>query len=323
MKSTTRSNYSLPEYLIQSPTMAVAVVDFMGNYTYVNPTFIQRYQLTQESVIGKPFEHTIHPDDYEHCNVAIQQLVEAQKPCVQVLVRKPGKLNGGYIQTVWDFSLIKNEEGAPEAVLCIGQDVTEKNEAINEAAKTQLMLKAIYHSSMYGKLYIGNDLQIEYFNDFANKMIKKVCGIQLVLGDSISPVLTYMAGIDRIQYTFNKIEENVDYKFEHFDGKLWWQVMMYPVFDERHLKQGFAMNIHDVTLEKDNFQKMEMMVGQLKRIAWRQSHEVRKPIANILGVMELMRREHSEWFTHEYIQILKNATEQLDEVVQKIVHDTH
>lgn len=127
MNSTTSSNYSLPEYLIESPTLAVAVVDFTGNYTYVNATFIKRYQLTEETVIGKPFQHTIHPDDHEHCNVAIQQLVEENKPCVQVLVRKPGRPNGGYIQTVWDFSLIKNASGAPEAVLCIGQDVTEKN----------------------------------------------------------------------------------------------------------------------------------------------------------------------------------------------------
>lgn len=199
----------------------------------------------------------------------------------------------------------------------------KKTEAIGEAAKLQLTLKAIYHSSMYGKFYIGNDLQILYFNEFANKTIKQVCGIQLAVGDSFRPVLTYLAGIDRIQYTFNKIEENVDYKFDHFDGKTWWQINMYPVYDERQLKQGFAINIHDVTLEKDNFQKMETMLGQLQRIAWRQSHEVRRPIANILGIMELMRREHPDWFTHEYIQILKNATDQLDEVVQKIVRDTY
>jgi len=55
MNNTTSSNYSLPDYIIQSPTMAVAVVDFTGNYTYVNSTFVRRYQLAEESVIGKPF----------------------------------------------------------------------------------------------------------------------------------------------------------------------------------------------------------------------------------------------------------------------------
>ncbi|MCH8567835.1 MAG: response regulator [Balneolales bacterium] len=68
--------------------------------------------------------------------------------------------------------------------------------------------------------------------------------------------------------------------------------------------------------------QIERQNEKLKNIAWTQSHVVRAPLARILGIMNLIEEnpeDHQEmlfWLKH-----LRNSTNEMDEVVQKIVNE--
>jgi signal transduction histidine kinase len=59
----------------------------------------------------------------------------------------------------------------------------------------------------------------------------------------------------------------------------------------------------------------------LQQIAWQQSHEVRRPVANILGLCELLRdyKDEPEEIRDKYLEYMLKATQELDKIIHKIV----
>ena len=84
---------------------------------------------------------------------------------------------------------------------------------------------------------------------------------------------------------------------------------------------GFTL---DVTEQKNQTRALEMQNQKLMEIAWVQSHEVRAPLARLLGLVQLLSRsaqsgniEDAETLKH----IIRSANE-LDDIIRKIVRKT-
>ena len=84
---------------------------------------------------------------------------------------------------------------------------------------------------------------------------------------------------------------------------------------------GFTL---DVTEQKNQTRALEMQNQKLMEIAWVQSHEVRAPLARLMGLVHLLVRsgqngniENVETLRH----IIRSANE-LDEIIRKIVRKT-
>ncbi|MGM0634449.1 MAG: PAS domain S-box protein [Bacteroidota bacterium] len=61
---------------------------------------------------------------------------------------------------------------------------------------------------------------------------------------------------------------------------------------------------------------------KLKEIAWLQSHLVRQPVSNVLGLIQVVEESNSLPDKLEAIEMLKQCTQQLDEMIQTIVAKT-
>lgn len=63
----------------------------------------------------------------------------------------------------------------------------------------------------------------------------------------------------------------------------------------------------------------------LKEIAWQQSHKVRQPVANILGIIDLFKNEESmtEQEKTRFLDLLFKATHSLDMIIHEIVQKTN
>jgi PAS domain S-box-containing protein len=77
----------------------------------------------------------------------------------------------------------------------------------------------------------------------------------------------------------------------------------------------FSRDITDIQL---HLQKIEEQNLRLKQIAWTQSHEVRKPLANILGLIELLQFHPSTQDRRQLISHIETAAVELDTIVNKI-----
>jgi len=87
-----------------------------------------------------------------------------------------------------------------------------------------------------------------------------------------------------------------------------------------------AYNIIDVTQNKQDQNRILEQNKKLKEIAWQQSHEVRSPVVNLLGITEQLSK-NNENLTKEDQEILFNAItseiKRLDVIIKSIIEKTN
>ncbi len=67
------------------------------------------------------------------------------------------------------------------------------------------------------------------------------------------------------------------------------------------------------------YRKITTQNEQLREIAYIQSHEVRRPVCSILGLMQLIQDEEEPAARAQYVEMLKISTEELERVTRQIV----
>lgn len=83
---------------------------------------------------------------------------------------------------------------------------------------------------------------------------------------------------------------------------------------------GFTL---DVTRQKQQTRELELQNQRLMDIAWVQSHEVRAPLARIMGLVQLIKRyPNDETDILQTLNHIVQSANDLDEIIRKIVRKT-
>ncbi|NJK83693.1 MAG: hypothetical protein HC912_07630 [Saprospiraceae bacterium] len=108
---------------------------------------------------------------------------------------------------------------------------------------------------------------------------------------------------------------------ERTDGLNWWQLSIYPVYDKQNNIIGLANNVQNITERKQREHAILQKNEALRSIAWQQSHELRRPVATILGLCNLFENydEESIEMQKKYINCMLQSAEELDVIIHKIV----
>lgn len=107
------------------------------------------------------------------------------------------------------------------------------------------------------------------------------------------------------------------------DGKLKYIQMNGEVFDAGNTENRLRGTFQDVTEQQMFIKRIEDKNETLKNIAWTQSHDVRGPLATIMGLVSLLDEEDFKNAQNkEIITGLKESSEQLDEIIKKVVKKT-
>jgi PAS domain S-box-containing protein len=84
--------------------------------------------------------------------------------------------------------------------------------------------------------------------------------------------------------------------------------------------QGVLAAGVDITEKRKAEQKLKDQNQQLKSIAWTQSHKVRKPLANIIGLLSLFETSKMNEYQLHVHQCLQQSSRELDNIVKDIVY---
>ncbi len=95
----------------------------------------------------------------------------------------------------------------------------------------------------------------------------------------------------------------------------------FSVFSERFV----IVILQDVTELKKRQDTILQQNKTLQEIAWLQSHELRRPVANILGLCDLLKnyQNETEEMKNKYIDYMLQAAKELDEIIHRIVDKTN
>jgi len=195
---------------------------------------------------------------------------------------------------------------------------------IGKLKESQYKFKALFDSTTDYNLILDRNFSIIAFNNMAKKIVKTVFIKDLKVGQS---VLDYSIG--KYKDTFyddlikaiegNVIRKEIEIPMPN-NSSIWMDVTLSPIYDQHSEIIGISFNTTNIDKQKRATMKLREQNEKLRKIAWRQSHEVRRPVATIAGLCILLK-ERDEDYLH-YLSCLEIAINELDDVIHTIVKET-
>lgn len=195
----------------------------------------------------------------------------------------------------------------------IDKKVAAENALVEKTKETENILQSITD----GFYTLNNKWEFTYVNKETERTLKRTR--EELIGKSIWDIFPEARQLKFFsEYHYAK-QENIS---AHFEEKypllgIWVSVNAYPT------KEGLTVYFVDVTQQRNHLDMIEQQNRRLKEIAWIQSHEVRGPVASILGLIQLFNIDDpTDPFNKEILTNIKEATDKLDEITRRITNHT-
>lgn len=120
--------------------------------------------------------------------------------------------------------------------------------------------------------------------------------------------------------TEKKQKWNAEYRYQCKDGSYKYVLDRgYLICDYRNEPVRMIGAMQDISTRKLYGQQLEEQNARLKKIAWLNSHEIRRPLCNITGLIPLIKASanNTEDLKH-LLALLEKASTELDETISKI-----
>lgn len=199
-------------------------------------------------------------------------------------------------------------------VMAIDIDKTVKAE--NALQKKAREIENILESITDAFFTINKDWELTYVNKAFEKIIQTKRAD--IIGKNLWECFPEARELDYFQLYNKALSENVSVHFEEFYPPLniWLSVNAYPT------DAGLAVYFTDNTEQQNYQRKIEIQNRQFKEIAWVQAHQIRGPVSNLLGLVDLFNIEPDDPDNLELLARVKHTAIQMDESIQEIVHLT-
>ncbi len=212
-----------------------------------------------------------------------------------------------------------------DGVSVLFRDNTKEQKSKIKIQNSENKLKAILDSTPECIILIDKDLRILAFNQVAYHFCLEHNLVKIKEGGDFNDCIfksmesTFKSEILKaFKGEYSKFEKEILLK-----GKVskWFEFTFCPVYDQEKNMIGVSQLIKDISESKNHLEKIENQYQKLKNIAWVQSHEVRKPLANLMGLVQLLvydRGSLNEKQLEEFYQDILNESEKLDQIIRKI-----
>lgn len=224
----------------------------------------------------------------------------------------------------WEM-VAEAQESNEVNVYLVGHDLHEHPHRDSEIELSRKILKAIFDSTDNVKFFIAPNLRIQFFNKTAFENGLKLHGRRMQIGDNIMDYVRDTENkIDEVfQKDFDKalkgetVERETEIKYKNDQSK-WFRTEYYPVYEAGSLI-GVSVTVSDLTERKNYEQNIRLQNDKLRKIAFIQSHQVRQPLSNILGILSFINTNGMSDDDIYLMKILNLSAQQLDKVVRNIV----
>ena len=194
-----------------------------------------------------------------------------------------------------------------------------------EAKNSENKLRSFFESSKSGHLLIGRNMEVITFNKTFYDVAFHLFGKAVKAGD-LSTDFIYPTYVDDFVIHVQKALSGEMVSHERlisFEGMqpIWSKISYNPTYDSNRNIIGVSFNSTDITKRKQSEEKIIKQNDALRKIAYMQSHELRKPVASILGLMHLLKLESPDPGS-EVLQMMEKAVSELDDTIHQIVKST-
>jgi PAS domain S-box-containing protein len=274
----------LPQQLLDSRIFSVVITDLSGGYLYVNSLFQEKFSFISDNLIGSHFSNTVFSKDVILCNTAAKACIKEPGQTFEITVRKATD-EIDYNWTQWELNCLRNDNGDPYAIVCVGQDVTKKepyNSSLDDYDKVhrQPIMNEAQFTSLVSHIpgVIYRNLGDEHFSiSFMSNEIENLTGYpvsyfyeyrkdgfsSLIFEDDKAMVKTTIQ-----QAIKNKEQYALEYRIVHKDGSIKWVFERGQAVTEGENQISFLDGcIFDISNKKHVEEALAYSRDEVKRLA--------------------------------------------------------
>ncbi|SOD12421.1 PAS domain S-box protein [Pedobacter xixiisoli] len=191
-----------------------------------------------------------------------------------------------------------------------------------ESKANEIKLRALFESSNACHLLVGKEMDILYFNRTLAEFMLDKHGQKMEIG---APILNYVGPdfAESFGSNFHRSLGGEKITFEeslwHDGSEIWWQFDFSPAYDSSGAIIGVSYTASDISELKRTKEEGDSKNRALDRIALMQSHNIRGPLAAILGLVDIIDGAGVSEIAEE-IRMLKRSAGELDDIIRRLVY---
>lgn len=310
--------------LLDSETHYVIRTTLEGKYTYWNDKFEEEFGWIHHDAALNNVSSLNSIMDYHHHRIeeVVAKCIENPGKIYQVVLDKPATKNE-IKTTLWEVVCLTDHQNQPTEIQCAGQDITDRVAQQEEISR----LTTAIEQSPIAIVITDLDTRIEYispaFTDITGYTEKEILGKKT---NTLKSGRTTDAIYEDMWRTITAGETwKGEWQNKKKNGDLYWEaVSITPIHSSDGKTIRYLAAKQDITQRNNYLEAIQKQNETLKSIAWTQSHVVRAPLANLMGLVGLLGLPDSDRFSREKIldAIMKSAKE-IDEIIMDITHKAY
>jgi PAS domain S-box-containing protein len=318
--------------LIDSQTNFLIRINTEGNYTFANRQFLKVLGYKSGEIVGKHFSFTSLPNDLANCEKAFIKCITHPGKVIHhthTKVDRAGELH----DTQWEFISVTNEDGEVTEIQGIGQDITHKKKTEEEMALTQTNLEGLIDNTDDLIWSVDSERRYVYMNKAYKKAVLAHTGITPVRGeyhhsakytDSYGEPLInewrtyYDRAFSGEKYLITK--QGLNYTP---DNPIYYETYFNPIYATSGEIIGVGCFSRNISERLKTEKALINQNSRLKQIATLSSHDLRRPVASMLGLINIIDKNNfSNPANKEVIDHLFTTSTEIDTVIRQIVDNT-
>ena len=192
-------------------------------------------------------------------------------------------------------------------------DVTVQKQKDKRLTEAVDKINETLESITDGFFTLNNTLRITYWNKVAEQIL--AIDRKEVLRKKLWSVYPYYRELAIYKQFYGAYETKQTAKFEEYIAPIdkWLSFTVYPGND------GLAVYFQDITSQKHGEEQITLKDKSLNHIAYMNSHLMRKPLANIMGIINSLDESlHQHEDFKEPLDLLKQSALELDTIIKDI-----
>ena len=182
----------------------------------------------------------------------------------------------------------------------------------SEARENEDKLRSFFDSSSVIHLFIDTNKRVIDFNRAASDFIRKHYGLELKQGTEVSSFMheNHEAGFDKgYDIALGGISVRTEKMLKYHEEEIYWFLTFEPAWDKEGKIIGVSYNAIDISDKIADENKILAQYNSLKNIAAIQSHQFRKPVMNIVGLMNIFEADNYKSSKEDLIMMQKAVVE--------------
>ena len=313
--------------LSESQTNFVIRTDINLIFTYVNKKFINEFGwlYPDGKILGNNYFSSISEYHHKRTKEIVEKCIAEPKKVFKIEINKPTS-DGKTRTTLWDFVCITDAKGKPSEIQCIGMDISKRIKSENALKESEHRYSDLFNLSPQPQ-YIFEIATLKFL-DVNKAAIERY-------GYSYKEFLNMTLRGIRPKSEYSKLDEALKFPAQkgarHFFGEHVHKnkngkEIIVDLRAHNILYKGKEAKVvlaTDITERYKHIKAIEAQNEKLKQIAWTQSHEVRAPLTNIMGLIDVLSSVTlSADEKEEFSKYLMASANELDSVIKNIVKTT-